>query len=133
MSRVGIFCIALVMTVMSASILAAQEQESADDKATDESAVRVRYDNGFVFQTRDQRFLLNLRAGLQLRYTFMDYDPMVVGNETDYYDPENSYLNCVVDRRTGNPVSLCLIYLFLARRLRLPIAGVGLPAASMQS
>ena len=133
MSRVGIFCIALVLTVMSASILAAQEQESADDKATDESAVRVRYDNGFVFQTRDQRFLLNLRAGLQLRYTFMDYDPMVVGNETDYYDPENSYLNCVVDRRTGNPVSLCLIYLFLARRLRLPIAGVGLPAASMQS
>ncbi|MDB6122540.1 MAG: hypothetical protein JWQ71_1533, partial [Pedosphaera sp.] len=43
------------------------------------------------------------------------------GNEQNYYDPENSYLNRVVDRRTGNPINLCLIYLLLARRLRLPI------------
>lgn len=49
------------------------------------------------------------------------------GNETDYYDPENSYLNRVLDRRTGNPISLCLVYLFVARRLGLPIAGIGMP------
>jgi regulator of sirC expression with transglutaminase-like and TPR domain len=49
------------------------------------------------------------------------------GNETDYYDPENSYLNRVIDRRTGNPINLCLVYLLLARRLRLPMAGIGLP------
>jgi len=49
------------------------------------------------------------------------------GNETNYYDPENSYLNCVMDKRAGNPVSLCLIYLLLGRRLRLPLAGIGLP------
>jgi regulator of sirC expression with transglutaminase-like and TPR domain len=49
------------------------------------------------------------------------------GNEQNYYDPENSYLNRVIDRRTGNPINLCLIYLLLARRLRLPITGVGLP------
>ncbi len=49
------------------------------------------------------------------------------GNEENYYDPENSYLNRVVDRRTGNPVNLCLVYLLLARRLRLPVAGIGLP------
>jgi hypothetical protein len=49
------------------------------------------------------------------------------GNEENYYDPDNSYLNRVVDRRTGNPISLCLIYLFLARRLRLPIVGIGMP------
>ena len=49
------------------------------------------------------------------------------GNEQNYYDPENSYLNRVVDRRTGNPINLCLIYLMLARRLRLPITGIGLP------
>lgn len=49
------------------------------------------------------------------------------GNELDYYDPENSYLNMVLDRRTGNPVSLCLVYLFVARRLRLPVAGIGMP------
>ncbi|MGD0258530.1 MAG: transglutaminase-like domain-containing protein [Verrucomicrobiota bacterium] len=50
-----------------------------------------------------------------------------VGNEANYYDPENSYLNRVIDQRTGNPINLCLLYLLLARRLRLPIAGIGLP------
>lgn len=49
------------------------------------------------------------------------------GNEQNYYEPDNSYLNKVVDRRKGNPISLCLIYLFLARRLHLPIAGIGMP------
>jgi len=49
------------------------------------------------------------------------------GNEQNYYEPENSYLNRVVDRRTGNPISLCMTYLFLARRLHLPIAGIGMP------
>ncbi len=49
------------------------------------------------------------------------------GNKETYYDPENSYLNRVVDRRTGNPINLCLVYLLLARRLRLPVAGIGLP------
>jgi len=49
------------------------------------------------------------------------------GNEQNFYEPENSYLNCVMDRRTGNPISLCVVYLLLARRLRLPVAGIGLP------
>jgi len=49
------------------------------------------------------------------------------GNEEDYYDPDNSYLNRVLDRRTGNPINLCLLYMLLGRRLRLPIAGIGLP------
>jgi regulator of sirC expression with transglutaminase-like and TPR domain len=49
------------------------------------------------------------------------------GNEQNYYDPENSYLNRVIDRRTGNPINLSLVYLLLARRLRLPVAGIGLP------
>jgi regulator of sirC expression with transglutaminase-like and TPR domain len=49
------------------------------------------------------------------------------GNEKNYYDPENSYLNRVIDRRTGNPISLCLVYLMVARRLKLPMSGIGLP------
>jgi regulator of sirC expression with transglutaminase-like and TPR domain len=49
------------------------------------------------------------------------------GNEESYYDPENSYLNRVLDRRTGNPINLCLVYLLLARRLGLPMTGIGLP------
>jgi regulator of sirC expression with transglutaminase-like and TPR domain len=49
------------------------------------------------------------------------------GNTRDYHDPDNNYLNRVLDRRTGNSVALCLLYLLLARRLRLPVAGIGLP------
>jgi regulator of sirC expression with transglutaminase-like and TPR domain len=49
------------------------------------------------------------------------------GNEQNYYEPDNSYLNRVMDRRTGNPISLCMVYLFLCRRLRLPVTGIGMP------
>ena len=49
------------------------------------------------------------------------------GNDQYSDDPTSCYLNQVVDQRTGNPISLCSIYLFLAKRLKLPIAGIGLP------
>ena len=49
------------------------------------------------------------------------------GDEENYYDPQNSYLNRVVDRRKGNPINLSLLYLLLARRLQMPVAGIGLP------
>jgi len=49
------------------------------------------------------------------------------GDETNFYDPDNSYFSKVIDRRIGNSISLSLIYLLLARRLRLPMAGIGLP------
>ena len=49
------------------------------------------------------------------------------GDEENYYDPENSYLNRVIDRRLGNPISLSMIYLGVCRRLKLPVTGIGLP------
>lgn len=52
----------------------------------------------------------------------------IQGNEANYYEPENSYLNRVIDRRTGNPITLCTIVLLIGRRLGLPLVGIGLPA-----
>jgi regulator of sirC expression with transglutaminase-like and TPR domain len=49
------------------------------------------------------------------------------GNETRYYDPDNSYLSRVIDTRRGIPVTLTVLVLLLARRLRLPLYGVGTP------
>jgi regulator of sirC expression with transglutaminase-like and TPR domain len=49
------------------------------------------------------------------------------GNEQNYNDPANSYFNRVIDRRTGNPLSLCLLFMLLGRRLEMPIAGIGFP------
>ena len=49
------------------------------------------------------------------------------GNETRYYDADNSYLSRVIDTRRGIPVTLTVLLLLLARRLRLPVYGVGTP------
>jgi regulator of sirC expression with transglutaminase-like and TPR domain len=49
------------------------------------------------------------------------------GNTSDYSDPRNAYLNQVLDRRLGLPISLSVIFVEIGRRLRLPVAGVGLP------
>lgn len=49
------------------------------------------------------------------------------GNTADYYDPRNSYLNDVMDRRTGIPISLSVLYLAIGRRVGLPLEGVSFP------
>lgn len=49
------------------------------------------------------------------------------GNESNYYDPDNSCLTRVIDTRRGIPVSLSVLYLLVARRLKLSIYGVGTP------
>lgn len=49
------------------------------------------------------------------------------GDERDYFDPRNSYLNDVLDRRLGNPISLAVVQLSLAQRLNLPLEGVSFP------
>jgi regulator of sirC expression with transglutaminase-like and TPR domain len=49
------------------------------------------------------------------------------GNTEDYYDPRNSYLNEVLDRKQGIPISLSVIYMEVARRIDFPLHGVGFP------
>jgi regulator of sirC expression with transglutaminase-like and TPR domain len=49
------------------------------------------------------------------------------GNLEDYYDPRNSFLNDVMDRRTGIPITLSTVYIEVARRAGLGVFGVGLP------
>src|SRR5215467_1906291 len=50
------------------------------------------------------------------------------GNRDHYSDPRNSFLNEVLDRRLGIPISLAVVYLEVGWRLRLPVYGVGMPA-----
>lgn len=49
------------------------------------------------------------------------------GNADDYYDPRNSYLNEVMDRRTGIPITLSIVYMEVGRRMGLPVEGVSFP------
>jgi regulator of sirC expression with transglutaminase-like and TPR domain len=53
------------------------------------------------------------------------------GNTEDYYDPKNSYLNQVIERKTGIPISLSVLYRAVAHRLGLEMEGVNLPAHFM--
>jgi regulator of sirC expression with transglutaminase-like and TPR domain len=50
------------------------------------------------------------------------------GNTAHYYDPRNSYLNDVLDRRLGIPITLSVVYVAVGRCAGLPLVGVGLPA-----
>ena len=50
------------------------------------------------------------------------------GNRGEYYDPRNSFLNDVIERKLGIPITLSLIYLAVADRVGLRLQGVGMPA-----
>ena len=49
------------------------------------------------------------------------------GNQEDYYDPRNSFLNDVLDRKTGIPITLSVLYMEVGRRIGLKVEGVGMP------
>ena len=49
------------------------------------------------------------------------------GNDAEYYDARNSYLNEVLDRRLGIPITLSVVYLEIGRRIGLPLHGVAFP------
>jgi len=49
------------------------------------------------------------------------------GNAEDYYDPRNSYLNEVIERRRGIPISLSVLYMEVGRKVGLPLEGISFP------
>ena len=49
------------------------------------------------------------------------------GNSKNFHSPLNSYINTVLETRSGNPLSLCIIYSVVAQKIGLPIYGVNLP------
>lgn len=49
------------------------------------------------------------------------------GDRTEYYDPRNSYLNQVLSRRRGIPITLSIVTIEVGRRLGVPIVGIGMP------
>ena len=66
-----------------------------------------------------------VRAAALARFLFKEegFGP----NEQEYYDPRNSYLNDVLARKLGIPITLSLVLLEVARRVDIPLAGIGFP------
>jgi len=56
-------------------------------------------------------------------YTKLRFSP----NTKNFHSPSNSYINYVLESRKGNPITLCVVYMLLAQKLKLPIYGVNLP------
>lgn len=73
------------------------------------------------------RYSLSESQKMHKLLNFVFEELKFTGSNEDYYHPQNSYLNRVIDRRKGLPISLGLIVLFLARRLDLPFYGVNMP------
>jgi regulator of sirC expression with transglutaminase-like and TPR domain len=48
-------------------------------------------------------------------------------NTKNFHSPGNSMINVVLETRKGNPISLCIIYMMVAQKLKLPVYGVNLP------
>jgi regulator of sirC expression with transglutaminase-like and TPR domain len=72
-----------------------------------------------------------LRGSLETRVTglcrYLFHDMGFRGNTQEYYDARNSYLNQVLDLRTGIPITLSAVVLAVGRRAGLEVEGVGLP------
>ena len=49
------------------------------------------------------------------------------GNTTNIHDPQNAYLNIMLETKKGNPVSLSILYLILADKIKMPVYGINLP------
>jgi regulator of sirC expression with transglutaminase-like and TPR domain len=84
-----------------------------------------------------ERMAIKLRAAMPPKVSaeeqvvalnkFLYEDQGFWGNTDDYYDPRNSYLNEVIDRKTGIPISMSILYMELGRRIGLPLEGVSFP------
>jgi regulator of sirC expression with transglutaminase-like and TPR domain len=76
-----------------------------------------------AFETGDHSAL----AGIRAVNAYLYEDQRFVGNREKYEDPRNSCLNEVLDRRTGIPITLALVYMEVARRAGLIVDGVNFP------
>ncbi len=82
------------------------------------------------FASRATHHVANVQGGRQVIQALNHYLFSIEGfqgNTTDYYNPSNSLLNDVLDRRTGIPITLSIIYMEIGRRLGIPLSGAAFP------
>lgn len=92
--------------------------------------------DSFVFQTIEQirkdvwlEMNENLTALEQIKvFNHVFYDlHRFSGNIRDYHNPDNSFVHKVLEKRSGNPLSIGIIYMLVARSVDMPVAGINLP------
>lgn len=111
------------LSLAEAALLIAQDEYPALDvdaylKRLDEFAARVRAELPASPSLEETIVTLN---------HFLFIEQGFAGNTDDYDDPRNSFLNEVLDRKLGIPITLSILYLEIGRRLGLPFEGVSFP------
>ncbi|MEX2489150.1 MAG: transglutaminase-like domain-containing protein [Pseudomonadales bacterium] len=106
----------------AALLIAAETDESFDVegylKKLDELALR--FETSFDSTT-------SLGISVSSLSEFIHTEEGFAGNVRHYYEPENSYLNRVIDTRQGIPITLALIHIGIGKRLNLPVGGLSFP------
>lgn len=75
--------------------------------------------------------LLDVRAIAETMGEVLCVEQGFRGNSSNYYDPDNSYLNRVLERRTGIPVTLSIVYMEVGRRAGVDVRGIAIPGHFM--
>ena len=73
------------------------------------------------------RYNRSEREEMQTFMKFIFEDLNFRGDNKDYHNPANGFIDQVIERRKGLPISLSLVAMFIARRLQLPVFGVNMP------
>jgi regulator of sirC expression with transglutaminase-like and TPR domain len=93
----------------------------------DVAACLQRIDDLAAVFRRRLRADIALREKLMLLNHYLFEELAFAGNKDDYYDPRNSYLNDVLERRVGIPITLSVLFIEVGRRVGLPLSGVSFP------
>lgn len=114
--------------LFQAALLIAKHRHPLLDEATcqDDLNEQVKAVQASLPKSADQ-------PGFELSYITRQLGQIAnfTGNEKDYYDPDNSCINMVLQRRTGIPITLGLLYMAVAQRLGLSLHGLNLPGHLM--
>ena len=93
----------------------------------------ARHDLETLISDLQQRWVTDLspRESIHKINEYLFHDLGFKGNTRNYYDPNNSFLHQVLERRVGIPISLSVLYLLIGQRLNVPVVGIGLPGHFM--
>lgn len=100
---------------------------------------RLEYPHTSLQDINNQLDKIKLDAWLEFNYDLTSFEQIKImnyiffkvhkfkGNAENYHDISNSFISQVLEHRTGNPVSLGIVYSLIAQRLNIPVYGVNLP------
>ena len=108
--------------ILACSLIAAQEDKDVNPEKIFNQLDQLATDASEIIDLS-----LNIEEVVKGLCYFLGNTKGFSGNTIDYYNPQNSYLNYVLLKREGIPITLAVIYMYIAHRLGLKAEGVGFP------